>query len=842
MLDILSEFSKQTQIVLRYLAKKFDTASPKTIRDNIRDNMEWEKAVSKNRTDIKYLKNYTEEEFRQYTVECVFDSSPQLSESHRVEKNCYAYYVPNKLSELSAIKKANAEYNAWLSKCSWGGSLFSLAGTAVSATTSLMDTFVSGPRRVASTSGSNLMTSYGKDIETKPRKLSSKITATKKIKDQIKNIALNTLKKFKDESDIKNLHIAVDKTTRVLTYGVLKYIPKENRLYIEIPVSGRWVSRMTPYVMQLPSNSDDQKHWTIDQNTGKVKWISYRLKYTLDSEQDASLGITLEKKPPTTQPVPFDAVFREFNLDARGETVEQKAYGKLLRGMYLIEVNGKNTRNIPYDSSKVTVTTHDKEGVTRVVVTNADGSKVTTTTEMTDEGKKVVNDSRGSKTMNADGSTTTTLEDGGTVTVSHDGKTVTETDVNVLMLIQARPCTLKFMELEPSEYTALSQLQVAVTSEPDKEYLNSIQSSVKTLETLGGKRLRARSRHKHHCTRRRHAKNLTTHTNRAPVKDRRMGGMHPVSLVKKGVTDVAGYVQRKVRDNSPVSYNYRTFRMCSATSSNIDTTFDAAFEHAKESHKRLYKYFLTAYQKYYAVREGELWFTDANQEHKFLMSCEKRLQYVYPHNVTGTKLINHAMMQDKVFRHFILGGTDQCTTSVTDIWKSMGVKFGTMFKEPFPFTLSTSRGQTVEVQSSPVVATIVNSPAEKSDESVEQSAVSHKTPFGTGKEISGAEKRTNGCKVLKLSNIGATGYLQLPSEGAEEDANRGSEGGRQEGEKRMAEKGSHKLSFDSHQSISPPLHPHPPPPNARLHPRHPPRHHPPAPRPPPAARHHPGRA
>ena len=499
---VFSEFSKQTRIVLCYLAYKFDAISPENIHQKGVQNALRDCSA---RQDLG-LKKYTVDELKQYTVEFAFNSSSTSPIT--------AYYVPNDQSTLSAIQKANAEYNAWLSKCSWGGSLFSLTGTTVSAATSLVDSAVSTVTRL----GSDVVSSANTYFNTKDlSKIPSKIVVQKEDKHAIKDIAKNILKPL-ENCDIKDMHIASD-TNRKMKNAVLKYMPDGNRLFIEIPVSQgkNWMSKKltTASILQLPSNSDCQKKWTIDRYSGEVQWT-------------------------------FD-----------------------------------NT----------------------------------------------------------------------------------------------------------NEYAALSKIQVTVTSEPDKQYLDSR----KPTQVLGGKRLRALSLHKHDRTRRRHANNIATHTNRAPKKDRRMGGMHPASLVKKKATDLAGDVQRGVRD-SFTDNKYKTFKLDSVTAPTIDATFVAAFKHVCERHKLVYKDFLTVYQQYYAVREGELFLSAANETH-FLTFCAQRLQYVYPHNVTGTALIERAMMQDKVFRNFILEGTNKCTTSVTDIWKNMGEKAGTMFKEPFPFTLSTSRGE-----------------------------------------------------------------------------------------------------------------------------------------------------
>ena len=132
-----------------------------------------------------------------------------------------AYYVPNEQSTLSAIKKANAEYNAWLSKCSWGGSLFSLTGTAVSATTSLVDTAVSTVTRLGSDVVSSANTYFNtKDLSKIPSKI---VVQSSDDKNAIKEIAKTNLRPLQN-CPIKQMHIASD-TNGNLKNAVLKYIP-----------------------------------------------------------------------------------------------------------------------------------------------------------------------------------------------------------------------------------------------------------------------------------------------------------------------------------------------------------------------------------------------------------------------------------------------------------------------------------------------------------------------------------------------------------------------------------------------------------------------------------------
>ena len=520
--QVFSEFSKQTQIVLNYLASKFDSVDPQSLGNDLPSEVQ--KCIQHN----IHPNQSNEYELEKYKVKFAFNC-PSTS-------SITAYYVPNKQSTQSAIQKANSEYNAWLSKCSWGGSFCSLTGTTVSAATSLVDSAVSTVTRLGSDAVSSANTYFNtKDLS----KIPSTIVVQKSdVKNAIKEIAKKNLSSLSN-CPIKDMHIASDKKNGNLKNAVLKYIPDENRLFIEIPVSQgqRWLSKKlnTASILQLPTNSYDQKNWSIDEDLGEVNWT----------------------------------------------------------------------------------------------------------------------------------------------------------------------CA------QSEESTALSNILVIVTSKLDTDNLYHLSTRQDSPTVLGGKRLRARTLHNHHRTRRRHAKHLATHTNRAPKKHRRVGGSNPVSLVKKTVTDLAGDVQRDVRhlftDNT-----YRTFKLDSATASTIDATFDTAFQHVSDHHKLVYKDLLTVYQQYYAVREGNLFLTQEN-DITFLTFCAKRLQYVNPKNVKGKALIGRAMKQDTVFRNFILEGTNQCTTSVTDIWKNMGEKAGTMFKEPFPFTLNDSSGIQADL---PVKGIRVPSPAD----------------------------------------------------------------------------------------------------------------------------------
>lgn len=603
--QVFSEFSKQTQIVLNYLALKFDSVDPQRIRNNL------QYAVQSCITHPHYIhlnqsnENELGDKLEKYKVKFAFKCPSTLSIT--------AYYVPNQQSTQSAIQKTNSEYNAWLSKCSWGGSLFSLTGTAVSAATSIVDTVLSTTTRLGSDAVSSAATLYNsKD----PSKISSKIVVQKDDKPHIKRLAKQILPSFQD-ANIQNMHIASSRFSRELTNAVLKYIPSDHRLYIEIPIR----TNETSDILRLPSTAACQTFWKVDSHTGKVNWNHHTYTFAVSSE--GPLGITVTQPKNTTQMVyPYRVLFREFAENIQGQTAKHTAQGKLVRNMWLIQVNDTDVRNQPYNDLK------------------------------------------------------------------H-------------YLQNTRPIRLTFSTFyDPNEHTILSSnVTVTVTSKLDKQKLST--------QVFGGKRLRTRSRHKPHCTRRRHTKLLSTHTNRAPGKYRRAGGMRPASLVQKKVTDLAGSLQNFARE-SFTDNKYQTFLLNSATEPKIDATFDTAFQHVRDRHKLVYKDLLTVYQQYYAVREGELFFEQDEDEKSFLTFCAHRLQYVSQDNLVGTELIKYAMKQDHVFRDFILNGTNQCTTSVTDIWKNMGEKAGTMFKEPFPFTLNDSSGIQAQL---PVKGTVVQSPA-----------------------------------------------------------------------------------------------------------------------------------